>query len=72
MAIYRKLIQCAKCLRVVGKVWLINGGVCGGCLVRNVSMQDALASICSCMHTKIIELYKQYERRGVINKPRGQ
>ena len=35
------------------------------CLVINVSLQDALANVCSCLYLEIIELYKQNERRGV-------
>jgi len=73
MATYsRKTIQCPKCRREVSGLWPVNGGICGDCLVTNVPLQDALTNTCSCLHTEIIELYKQYERRGVINKPRGQ
>ena len=62
MAIDRKTLKCLKCQREVSGLW---GGICRDCLVTNVPLQDALASICSCVHTEIIELYKQYERRGV-------
>ena len=65
MAIYRKLIQCPKCQREVSGLWPVDGGVCRDCLVINVSLQDALANVCSCLYLEIIELYKQNERRGV-------
>lgn len=65
MAIYKKTIQCSKCRREVGGVWPVNGGLCGDCLVKNVLLEDALASICACLHVEVTKLYKQYERRGV-------
>ena len=73
MATYsRKTIQCPKCRREVSGLWPVSGGLCAECLVNNVSLKDALADICSCLYPEIIGLYKQHERRGLINKPHGQ
>ena len=66
MATYsRKTIQCPKCRREVTGLLPVDGGACRDCLVANVSLQDALANVCPCLYPEIIELYKQYERRGV-------
>lgn len=63
MAIYKKTIQCPKCRHEVGEVWLVvNGGLCGNCLVKNMLLEDALANICPCLHVKVTKLYKQYAR----------
>jgi len=64
MAIHRKTIQCLKCRREVSGIWPVNGGICRDCLVNNVPLEDALASIYSCLYIEIIELYKQHERMG--------
>lgn len=65
MAIFKIVIQCAKCFRKVHKVWPIYGGICDDCLVKNVPKKDALENVCSCLRAKIIELYSRHKRRAV-------
>lgn len=62
MATFKKTIQCVKCRHEVGEVWPISGGICGDCLVKNVSLKDTLENTCACLRPKIIELYKRNVR----------
>jgi NMD protein affecting ribosome stability and mRNA decay len=49
--------NCTKCGELHDGLWPLGKGVCDDCLMKNFTLQEALNSTCSCLHSKIHNLY---------------
>jgi len=50
---------CKKCHTSHDSLYPLGGGVCGSCLVKNFTLEQAIKAMCSCLHGDIARLYRK-------------
>lgn len=55
---------CKKCHTSHDSLYPLGDGVCGGCLVKNFTLEEALNAMCSCLHEDVKLLYQKEGRKN--------